>query len=597
MRSYPSWIAGLKYPAPDGSDRGGYCAGLAEGSLLEMVPEPSNKFDSNAVALHHNGKHLGYIPQRHAWVGQAIRQGKILQCAVIEVEVAGGGIFSKRRAEHVETRISVVADAHPGINTSRAAAKQEAKEQKQSEQQARAAARQQLRDRKILEDRARKCCADGLRVLAYLATVDGRRSSDEHNIEISVIESRLIASGFERDADILAMLAEQAAALGEVCEVVNGGTPKTGVSEYWGGNHLWITPAEMGKRINPYVDDTERKITDLGLRDSSARMLPPHSVILSSRAPIGHLVINTSPMATNQGCKGLVPSNQIDHKFLYYYLGSIVDLLNSLGTGATFKELSGGKLKEVTVPCPPFPEQQRIVGILDEATEGIATAEANAEKNLENAHALFDGLLNSTFGSRGEKWEKKSMGEVCEVKDGTHDSPRYADDGIPFVTQKNIRENGLSFEKTRFIRPEDHDNFYRRSNAAYGDILISMIGANRGMACIVDDERTFSIKNVGLVKQNASINPQFLLYYLKSPQAANYVQSASKGGAQEFVGLTELRKWPVPVPSLERQNSLVEQFQSVRKETQRLAALYRRKFAALEALKKSLLHQAFTGNL
>ena len=117
------------------------------------------------------------------------------------------------------------------------------------------------------------------------------------------------------------------------------------------------------------------------------------------------------------------------------------------------------------------------------------------------------------------------------------------------------------------------------------------------MACIVDDERTFSIKNVGLVKQNPSVNQQFLLYYLKSPQAASFVQSASKGGAQEFVGLTELRRFPVPLPPLERQNTLAEQFQSLREETQRLATLYERKLAALEALKKSLLHQAFNGEL
>ena len=126
-------------------------------------------------------------------------------------------------------------------------------------------------------------------------------------------------------------------AIGDVCEVVNGGTPKTGVTEYWDGSHRWITPAEMGKRPSPYVCDTERKISDLGLRDSSARMLPPYSVILSSRAPIGHLVINTESMGTNQGCKGLVPRSHIQHKFRYYYLSSIVEVLNSLGTGATFK--------------------------------------------------------------------------------------------------------------------------------------------------------------------------------------------------------------------------------------------------------------------
>jgi hypothetical protein len=213
VRSYPSWIAGLKYPAPDGSDRSAYCAGLRDGELLHLTPEPSNAYDSDAVALYHDGRHIGYIPQRHSWVSDAITEGRHLECIVIEVETIGGGIFSKRRAEHVETRISVLADVHPEIAAARDGAKQAAREQKLAEKQARAAARQLARDRKQLEDRARTCCADGLRVLAYLTTVDGRRSPDEHNIEISVIESRLIAAGFERDSDILAMLAEQAAAL------------------------------------------------------------------------------------------------------------------------------------------------------------------------------------------------------------------------------------------------------------------------------------------------------------------------------------------------------------------------------------------------
>ena len=177
----------------------------------------------------------------------------------------------------------------------------------------------------------------------------------------------------------------------ETCGVVNGGTPKTGVPEYWDGNHRWITPAEMGKRLSPYVSDTERTITDLGLRNSSAQMLPPHSVILSSRAPIGYLVINTEPMATNQGCKGLIPGGHLHHKFLYYYLSSIVDLLNSLGTGATFKELSGGKLKEVPVVVAPLLEQQQIVAKLDnlhEETQRLA-------RLYERKHAALDALKKS----------------------------------------------------------------------------------------------------------------------------------------------------------------------------------------------------------
>ena len=98
--------------------------------------------------------------------------------------------------------------------------------------------------------------------------------------------------------------------LGELCTVVNGGTPKSKISEYWGDDVNWITPAEMGKMNTPYIDSTNRKITELGLQKSSAKLFPPHSVILSTRAPIGHLAINTSPMSTNQGCKTLIPNDE-----------------------------------------------------------------------------------------------------------------------------------------------------------------------------------------------------------------------------------------------------------------------------------------------
>jgi type I restriction enzyme, S subunit len=285
-------------------------------------------------------------------------------------------------------------------------------------------------------------------------------------------------------------------------------------------------------------------------------------------------------------------------RFLDYQLLSLNDEIYALGRGTAQKNLDVEAFRSLPLLVPSdIKEQRRLIGILDEALKAIATAKANAEKNLQNTRALFESHLESVFAQQGNGWEERPMGEICEVKDGTHDSPRYVSDGIPFVTQKNIREDGLSFQKVKFIRQEDHYNFYRRSNATAGDILISMIGANRGMACIVDDDRIFSIKNVGLVKQNRSINHEFLLYFLKSPQAASYVKASSKGGAQEFVGLTELRRFPVPFPSLGCQNTLVENFQSVRTETQRLASLYERKLAALEALKKSLLDQAFTGQL
>jgi len=384
--------------------------------------------------------------------------------------------------------------------------------------------------------------------------------------------------------------------LGEVCEVLNGGTPKTGVPEYWDGGHRWITPAEMGKRLSPYISETERTLTDLGLRNSSAQMLPPNSVILSSRAPIGHLVINTEPMATNQGCKGLIPSSQVGHKFLCYYLSSIVDLLNSLGAGATFKELSGGKLKEVPIPFPPLREQQRIVGILDEAFEGIATAKANAEKNLQNARALFDSHLQSVFSKRGEGWVEKRLGEVYDVRDGTHDSPKYHATGYPLITSKNLKREGVSFDDVNLINEEDYTKINQRSAVHKGDVLFAMIGTI-GNPTLVTVETKFAIKNVALFKIPSGQSSAFLKHYLSSSWVILKMMKEAKGATQKFVGLGYLRDFPINVPTLSTQLDVVANLDVLSEETQRLEALYQRKLEALDALKKSLLHQAFTGEL
>jgi type I restriction enzyme, S subunit len=391
----------------------------------------------------------------------------------------------------------------------------------------------------------------------------------------------------------------QTKTIGDLCDVVNGGTPKTGVLEYWDGAHLWITPAEMGKRSSPYVDDTERKLTDLGLNDSSARLLPPYSVILSSRAPIGHLVINTKPMATNQGCKGLVPKSELDHKFLYYYLTSIVELLNSLGTGATFRELSGGKLKEVTVPCPPLAEQQRIVGILDETFASIANAKANAETNLLNAHGLFESHLQSVFTQRGNRWEERSLDDICvKITDGEHLRPKMTSTGLPFLSAKDVLDNDVVFSDQLFVSEADALKFRKRCNPEAGDILIVSRGATVGRTCVVKTDRMFCLLgSVILLKIRRDHSPQFISYALKSPTIRNQLMTASEASAQQAIYLRDIKPLKIGCPSLVEQQAIVSSLDSLSAETQRLARVYERKLGALEALKNSLLHQVFSGNL
>ncbi len=375
--------------------------------------------------------------------------------------------------------------------------------------------------------------------------------------------------------------------LGEVCEIIKGRKPmlKTAPSD---GDLLYL----VAKLIRGTAEAEYASVKDR----NSVTVDEAETIIICDGSNSGEVFTGFRGILSSTMGK-ISKKAEIDDNYLRAFLASTFQVFNGAKTGTAIPHLDKEAMYQLEFPHPPLTEQQRIVSILDKAFAAIATAKANAEKNLHHSRALFESHLESLFTGHRDGWVEEPMGQLCDVKDGTHNSPKYVAHGIPFVTQKNVTANGLSFEKIKFITQVDHDDFYRRSNAAYGDILISMIGANRGMACIVDDKRIFSIKNVGLIKKNNSIDQNFLLYSLKSSGAAEYIRSRSKGGAQEFIGLTELRNFPIPTTSLSRQQAIVCELDTLAAETQRLESIYQQKLAALEALKKSLLHQAFTGAL
>jgi type I restriction enzyme S subunit len=228
--------------------------------------------------------------------------------------------------------------------------------------------------------------------------------------------------------------------LAEITDIISGGTPKSGVAEFWEGDVEWITPKDMGKMTGIYASDTSRKITNLGLSKSSSKLIAQNSVILSTRAPIGHLVINTVPMATNQGCRGLVPKDNLDTKYLFYFLFDSVDLLNDLGSGTTFKELSKGALEKVGVPLPPIAEQKRIVALLDTVFTDLEQTRAKTEQNLKNSRELFDSYLQQLFSQRGEGWVEKNLEELvtedCSLSYGIVVSVVTTTHGVIFSIDK-----------------------------------------------------------------------------------------------------------------------------------------------------------------
>ncbi len=390
--------------------------------------------------------------------------------------------------------------------------------------------------------------------------------------------------------------------LSEVSEIVNGGTPKTGVSEYWNGKHLWITPAEMGKRQSPFVDNTERKLSDAGLKNSSAQLLPLNSVILSSRAPIGHLVINTKPMATNQGCKGIIPSPNLFFVYLYYYLYHNVDLLNSLGTGATFKELSGGKLKEIPIPLPPLPEQHRIVAILDKACAAIARAKENAEKNLANARELFESYLQGVFANPGDGWVEKKLEELCDlITCGVAATPQYVNEteGVPFLSAQNVRDGEVVLDKYRYISKQFHQELTKKNKPAKGDVLYSRVGSKFGEAGVVQHDFEFSVYvSLTLIKpKSEKLNNYYLKYYLNSPPIKSLAKKSISSSGVPNLNVKDVREFPIKCPSISIQKKTVNQIKILSAQTKKLESIYQQKLADLDELKKSILDKAFKGEL
>ncbi|BBO19385.1 MAG: restriction endonuclease subunit S [Rhodocyclaceae bacterium] len=387
-----------------------------------------------------------------------------------------------------------------------------------------------------------------------------------------------------------------------VCDVVNGGTPKTGTAEYWDGPHQWITPAEMGKRATPFIELTERALTDAGLQNSSARLLPAQSVILSTRAPIGYLVINTVPMATNQGCKGLVPRAGLDCKFLYYYLTSIVPLLNDLGTGATFKELSGGKLKEVPIPVPSFPEQHRIVAILDEAFDSIATAKANAEQNLQNARALFESHLHQVFTERGEGWVERLLEEVvsstCSLSYGIVQPGDDFRNGLPVVRPTDLTTQLITADRLKRIDPK-LANGYKRTALRGGELLLCVRGST-GIVSVAAPELAGANVTRGIVPitfEPSILRQGFGYFLMISEMVQNQIRAKTYGTALMQINIGDLRKVTVAIPPIAQQEAITAKLELLQSETQHLESLYQQKLAALDEWKKSLLHRAFSGQL
>ena len=297
----------------------------------------------------------------------------------------------------------------------------------------------------------------------------------------------------------------------------------------------------------------------------------------------------------------LKKSTDVSSEFVNWWFKSpmFFDQLDR-GNGATVDTLTIQKLQAVTLELPPLHEQQRLVTLLNEAFDGIASAKANAEKNVQRARTIFESHLQAVFDEAAEIGESVVLADLAtDITDGDHMPPPKALQGVPFITIGNIAKDTrtIDFSDTFMVSRVYFDGLKTNKKPRPGDVLYTVTGS-LGVPVLINERREFCFqRHIGLVRPKPEVSSEWLYYLLMSPQLFKQANEGATGTAQKTVSLKVLRGFKVPQVPLAMQLTTVAKLDSLFKETQRLEAIYQQKLTALDELKKSLLHRAFSGQL
>ena len=296
------------------------------------------------------------------------------------------------------------------------------------------------------------------------------------------------------------------------------------------------------------------------------------------------------------------PSKELGGEYLTYYIRSSDGQKHLLDrkTGSAQLVVNTKVVQTWPIPVPPIPEQQRIVAILDEAFAGIAKARAAAEQNRQNARALFESHLQSVFNHAWQTGTVVSLSDIAtDITDGDHMPPPKSETGVPFITIGNIQKDTrqIDFSDTFKVPREYFDGLKANKKPQTGDVLYTVTGSFGIPVLIEGDEEFCFQRHIGIVRPKTDILSNWLYYLLMSPQVFKQANDGATGTAQKTISLKLLRGFQVPRVTPEQQLADVAKLDALTVETQRLEALYQRKLEALDELKQSLLHQAFSGQL
>ncbi len=385
--------------------------------------------------------------------------------------------------------------------------------------------------------------------------------------------------------------------LSECTEIVSGSTPRREVAEYWGGTIPWATPKDLSDLECPILEDTPEYITERGFKSCSTQLLPQGAVLFSSRAPIGLVAVAGKPMCTNQGFKSFIPGSNVHGKYLYYCLKEMVPQIQSLGNGATFKEVSKAVIGEVRIPLPPrLEEQQRIAAILDKAHTIRKKREHVLTESSRLLQSAFVDLVGDTIHNVHD-WKHVPLNDYLTfLTSGSRGwAEHYVKHGKRFIRSLDVQMNEISNEDACYVNPPEGTEA-ERTRVQDGDVLLTITGSKVGRVAFVPDGfgEAYVSQHVAILRLNTTIRPRFLSMFLSLPTAGQLqIKQSQYGQTKPGLSLEQIRGFLVPAVPTEVQDRFCAYWQR----HDRLMGNGRSAMKQAAYLFNSLVQRAFRGEL
>lgn len=385
--------------------------------------------------------------------------------------------------------------------------------------------------------------------------------------------------------------------LGNLCRIVGGSTPKTGNDEFWNGDIVWITPTDLGKLKRTIIETSHRKITNEGYNNCGAEMIPKDSVVMSSRAPIGHLGVAGVPLCTNQGCKSFIPSDKIDSRFLLYSLRISVPQFQELGSGSTFLEISKGSLAAFEIPIPPTTEdQRRIASLLDKQLKAVEQARLAVEVQLAAANRLPMAYLRSVFENENtDKGARRKLGELLHLRNQVV-HPRNDPKGeATFVGLEHIQSNTGKRIGSVLLRKENLTG--RKPEFFKGDLVYGYLRPYLNKLWKAEFDGLCSVDQYVYSVDETKADSDYLAYFMRSPVYLSRAPIDATPGQLPRIRTEEVMSVEIDLPEIEEQKKTASVLNTLTQKADDLRTNLTEQLEAIKNLPAALLRRAFSGEI